>query len=101
MNPTEKLFEQQLRAYGIDAIPPASPYLADRILRAARAMDRKRDYSIMEWLNSLFADFSLPQPTYMVMVMVLLGLSLGLGNMGLPNNNTHSKQMLTDDGMAL
>ena len=93
-------FEETLLAN--DRIAPASADFADRILRAARACERNRNFSLMDWLGSLFADFSLPQPAYVATLVVLLGLSLGISDFGLPATSSNSEPFtLTDDGAAL
>ena len=93
-------FEEMLLAH--DTIIPASNNLSERILRAARSSERNSNFSIMDWLGSLFADFSLPQPAYVATLVVLLGLTLGVSNFDLPATSSAPEQpAIIDDGATL
>lgn len=56
-----------------------SPDLAARIVAAARAIERKPPFLIMEWLRRTFIEFHLPRPAYAMAAVLLLGFAAGFG----------------------
>jgi len=82
-----------------DVIAPMSANFTQRVLRAAQALDAVRDFSVMQWLGALFADFRLPQPAYMAVVIAALGLGIGLGVSS--NTDIIQQASLVDDGVTL
>jgi len=81
---------------GNDRIEPARPELVQHILRACT--QRTPRFNLMEWLGSLFADFHLPQPAYVLAALVLLGMSAGISA---PDELFTEQSNVSDDGASL
>lgn len=56
---------------------PMSPDLAERIILKARQLPQNQTIPVMQWLQQLFAEFSLPQPAYVLACALILGIVVG------------------------
>lgn len=56
---------------------PASPNLAERIIRKARHLPQNQTVSVTQWMKGLFAEFHLPRPVYVLVSTLLLGFVVG------------------------
>jgi hypothetical protein len=73
-NRDQKL-EEMLRSRRME---PASADLAQRIILKAQGIPQIQTVSPVEWVKSLFAEFHLPKPAYVLAGALLIGLGVGL-----------------------
>jgi hypothetical protein len=58
----------------------SSPFLAERIIGAAKQIPQHQRFSVLTWLQGLCMDFRVPQPVYAVALTLLLGVSIGISS---------------------
>ena len=95
-------FEKLERLLHTRHVPPANPFLAERII--ANAKYRRRNVSIATWLSALFADFMIPRPAYALAIMLLLGISIGVDTADITTQDDAAISLetsFTDDGATL
>lgn len=70
----EQKLEAMLQARRFE---PASPDLAERIIRQARQVPQNQTVSLTQWVERLFAEFRLPRPTYVLVSTLIFGFVVG------------------------
>lgn len=70
----EQKLEAMLQARRFE---PASPDLAERIIRQARQVPQNQTISLTQWVRRLFAEFRLPRPAYVLVSTLLVGFVVG------------------------
>jgi hypothetical protein len=58
-------------------IEPASPDLAERIIRQAQQVPQNQTVALTQWVRGLFAEFRLPRPTYVLVSTLIFGFVVG------------------------
>jgi hypothetical protein len=56
---------------------PASPDLAERIIRRARQVPQNQTVPLTLWVRGLFAEFRLPRPAYVLVSTLIFGFVVG------------------------
>ena len=56
---------------------PASPDLAERIIRKAQQMPQNQTVSLTQWVRGLFTEFRLPRPAYVLVSTLIFGFVVG------------------------
>jgi hypothetical protein len=64
---------------------PASPDLAERIVRKAQHIPQNQTVSLTQWMRGLFAEFRLPRPAYVLACTLIFGAVVGFNA---PQTNT-------------
>ena len=90
--------EMLLGAYTIE---PMSDNFTYRVLRSARSLSSIRELSLLDWLATLFSDFRLPQPAYVIATVIVLGISVGMTEPGPSANSFVAQITFSDDGATL
>jgi hypothetical protein len=77
--------------------------LSERIMLAARARSQKTALTIYGWLQTLFAEFALPRPAYVLASLLCLGFLAGLGEQAALSNDSSPafQAFLYDEGDVL
>ena len=70
----EQKLEAMLQARRFE---PASPDLAERIVRQAQQMPQNQTVSLTQWVRGLFAEFHLPRPAYVLVSTLIFGFVVG------------------------
>jgi hypothetical protein len=70
----EKKLEAMLQARRFE---PASPDLAERIIRQAQQVPQNRTVTLTQWVKGLFAEFRLPRPAYVLVSTLIFGFVVG------------------------
>jgi hypothetical protein len=60
-DPQDQKLDALLRSRRLE---PASPDLAERIVRRARSIPQNQTVTLTQWMKRLFAEFHLPRPVY-------------------------------------
>jgi hypothetical protein len=58
-------------------LEPASPDLAERIIRKAQLLPQQQSVSLGRWISELFTDFHLPRPAYVLVSTLIFGFVVG------------------------
>jgi len=78
MNNTQDQKEQKLEAMlQSRRFEPASPDLAERIVRKAQLLPQHQIVSLSGWVKELFTDFHLPRPAYVLVGALIVGFLVG------------------------
>ena len=56
---------------------PASPDLAERIVRKAQLLPQHQAVFLSQWVKELFSDFHLPRPAYVLVSTLIFGFVVG------------------------
>jgi hypothetical protein len=56
---------------------PASPDLAERIIRQAQQVPQNQTVALTQWVRGLFAEFRLPRPAYVLVGTLIFGFVVG------------------------
>src|SRR5262245_53305722 len=70
----EQRLEAMLRSRRFE---PASPDLAERIVRKAQHLPQNQAISLTQWVRGLFAEFHLPRPAYVLVSTLIFGFVVG------------------------
>ena len=70
----EKKLEAMLQARRFE---PASPDLAERIIRQAQRVPQHQTVALTQWVRGLFAEFRLPRPAYVLVSTLIFGFVVG------------------------
>lgn len=87
-NGRDEKLESMLRSR---RVAKASPDLAERIVLRAQALPQRKDISLWQMIQDLFAEFRLPRPAYVLAAALVLGVVVGL--------STPSDESVPRDGM--
>jgi hypothetical protein len=77
-DPTDRGSERLEAMLRSRSFVPASPDLAERIVRAAQLTRHGPALSLGQWVQQLFAEYRLPEPVYVMAGTLLLGFVVGL-----------------------
>ena len=78
MSNTQDQKEQKLEAMlQSRRFEPASPDLAERIIRKAHYIPQNQMISLPQWVRGLFAEFHLPRPAYVLVSTLIFGFVVG------------------------
>lgn len=83
---------------------PASANLAERIVAAAHKRPQKAAVTLYGWLQSLFAEFALPRPAYVLASLLCLAFLAGFeGEISIPDESSMAslQTFLYDEGDIL
>jgi hypothetical protein len=59
-------------------LAPASPDLAQRIILKAQELPQGEAHTLGQWIRTLFSEFHLPKPAYVLASALILGVVVGL-----------------------